>query len=179
MAVMRHTLAIAVAACLLTGTAAASPYPGSSQALMPTQKEIGFPNLLAFKPAKKPAATFLTGYENGVSAIFEKGKTSNPIEVVITVYVYSNSADAKLAWQHACSACKTEPTLKGISLKVAAGKSNGVLTVEEVTTCGNVWLEVFAAGPESAAKLGADAGGITAKVYDRAIAHGLSSCTSK
>ena len=170
---------IAVAACLLTGTAAASIYPGTSQALMPTQKEIGFPNLLAFKPAKKPAALFLTGYKNGVSAIFEKGKASNPIEVVITVYVYSNAADAKLAWQHACSTCKTQPTLKGISLKVAAGKSNGVLTVEEVTTCGNVWLEVFAAGPEAAAKLGADAGGISAKVYDRAIAHGLSSCTSK
>jgi len=119
------------------------------------------------------------GYKNGVSAIFEKGKTSNPIEVVITIYVYSSTADAKLAWQHACSTCKTEPTVKGILLKAAPGTSKGVLTVEEVTTCGNVWVEVFGAGPESAAKLGADAGVITASVYDRAIAHGLSSCTAK
>ena len=176
---MRRTLAIAVAACLLAGTAAASPYPGSSQALMPTQKEIGFPNLLAFKPAKKPVATFLQGYKNGVSAIFERGKTSNPTEVVITIYVYSSTADAKLAWQHACSTCTTQRAVKGISLKVAVWKTNGVPTVEEVTSCGNVWVETFVAGPESAAKLGAAAGGIPAKVYDRAIARGLSSCTSK
>jgi len=40
-----------LAACALAGTAAASIYPGKSQVLMPTQKEIGFPNLLAFQPA--------------------------------------------------------------------------------------------------------------------------------
>ena len=176
---MKRTLTIAIAAFLLAGAAAASPYPGSSQALMPTQKEIGFPNLLAFKPAKKPAATFLQGYKNGVSAVFERGKTSNPTEVVITIYVYSSRADAKLAWQHACSTCATQPAVRGISLKVVVGKSHGVPTVEEVTSCGNVWVETFVAGPESAAKLGAAAGGIPAKVYDRAVAHGLSSCTAK
>jgi hypothetical protein len=146
---------------------------------MPTQKEIGFPNLLVFKPAKKPAAAFFAGYKNGVSAIFEKGKTSNPIEVVITIYVYSSTADAKLAWQNSCSTCKTLSAPAGLRLKAEGGTSNKLPRLHEVTTCGNVYLDVTEQGSESAAKLDSDVAKVANAVYTRATHTGLSSCTTK
>ncbi len=179
MAVMRRTLAIAVLACLLTGTAAASIYPDTSQALMPTPKEIGFTHLLAFQPAKKPSAAFAQGYKNGVSALYQKGTTKAPTEAVATAYVYSSTADAKLAWQRTCSKCKTESAPAGLRLKVEAGTRSGVLTLHEATTCGNVFLDLTEAGPQSASKLDTDVAKITNAVYTRAMAHGLSSCTAK
>ena len=175
---MRRTLAIAVAACLLAGTAAASPYPGSSQALMPTLKEIGFTQLVLFKPAKKPAAALANGYKNGVAALYQKGTLKVPIQAVATIYVYSSTADATVAWRHACSTCHSEAGPAGLRLKAEEGTSSGVLTLHEVTACGNVYLDVIV-GSESVAKLDNDAAKITNAVYSRAIAHGLSSCTSK
>ena len=168
----------ALTACVLAGTAAASLYPGKSQPLMPTPKEIGFTQLVLFKPAKTPTAALAKGYKNGVSALYQKGTVKVPVQAVATIYVYSSAADAKVAWQHACSQCKIASAPAGLRLKAAAGTSSGVLTLHEVTMCGNVYLDAIVGG-ESAAKLDTDAAKITNVVYARAIARGLSSCTSK
>jgi hypothetical protein len=168
-----------LAACALASAAAASTYPGTSKALMATPKEIGFTHLLAFRPAKKPAATLAQGYKNGVTGLFEKGPTTAPVEVAATVYVYSTSADAKLSWQHSCSKCTTVSAPQGILLKAEAGTSNKVPTLHEVTVCGNVYLDVLEEGTESAAKLDGDVAKVTDAIYSRAIHTGLSSCTTK
>ena len=172
--------AVAIFAFLvLAATAAAATYPGKSQALMPGQKEIGFTTLVLFKPAKKPPATLLKGYKNGVAALFEKGTKTAPVEVVVTVYVYSSTADATLAWTHACSKCKIESAPRGIRLKAEAGTSSGLPTIHEVSRCGNVYLDLLEASAESASKIDTDLATVTNAVYVRAIHGGLSSCTSK
>jgi hypothetical protein len=169
----------ALVACVLAAGAAAAIFPGKSQALMPTLKEIGFTHVLAFQPAKKPPATLLQGYKNGVSALIQKGTTTSPIEAVVTAYVYSSTAAATLAWKHACAKCKTVSAPAGLRLKAEAGTSNKLPTLHEVSACGNVYLDVIEEGSESASKLDADVAKITNAVYTRAIHGGLSSCAAK
>jgi hypothetical protein len=169
----------ALAVCVLAASAGATIFPGKSQALMPTLKEIGFTHVLAFKPAKKPPATLAQGYKNGVSALVQKGTTASPTEAVVTAYVYSSTAAATLAWKHACAKCKTVSAPQGLRLKAEAGTSNNLPTLHEVSACGNVYLDVIEQGPESASKLDSDVAKITSAVYARAIHGGLSSCTAK
>jgi hypothetical protein len=168
-----------IAFLMLTGIAAAKIYPGTSQALMPSQREIGFMTLVLFKPAKTPSAALRKGYKNGVGALFEKGTKTAPVNVVITVYVYSSTASATLAWTHACSKCKVESAPQGIKLKAEAGTSSGLPSLHEVSRCGNVYLDVLEAGAESVSKLDSDVATVTNAVYVRAIHGGLSSCTTK
>jgi hypothetical protein len=168
-----------LAACVLAVTAGAAIYPGKSQALMPTPAEVGFTHLLAFQPAKKPAAALTRGYKNGVSALLQKGTTKAPIEAVVTVYVYASTAAAKNAWQSTCSKCKIVSAPQGIRLKAEAGTLNKLPALREAAVCGNVYLDTTEEGPETAAKLASDVAKVTNGVFTRAIAHGLSSCTAK
>jgi hypothetical protein len=168
-----------LAVCVLAASAAAAIYPGKSQALMPTLKEIGFTHVLNFQPAKKPAAALAPGYKNGVSALIEKGPTTSPIEAVVTAYVYSSTAAATRAWRHACGKCRTVSAPGGLHVKAEARTSNKLPTLHEVSACGNVYLDVVEVGSESVSKLDADVAKITNAVYTRAFHGGLSSCTAK
>src|SRR4029079_5733698 len=103
---MKLVLAVAVVVGAFAAVAAAADHPGKAQALMPTPKEIGFTQVLQFKPAKKPAAKLAGGWRSGVAAIFAKGTTKAPTEAVATIYLYSSAAAAKTAWQRACPTCK-------------------------------------------------------------------------
>jgi hypothetical protein len=169
----------ALAACAFAVTAGAAIYPGKSQGLMPTPAEIGFTHLLAFKPAQKPVAALNHGYKNGVSGLFQKGTTKAPIEVVVTVYVYSSTAAAKLAWQKSCTKCTVVSAPLGIRLKAQAGTLNKLPALREVSVCGNVYLDATEEGSGTTAKLDADVAKVVNGVFGRAVAHGLSSCTAK
>jgi len=175
----RVTAVFLAVACVLAAAASASIYPGKSQALMPTLKEIGFTQLVTFQPTKKPAAALAKGYKNGVVALYQKGTQKVPIQSVATVYVYSSTANARLAWNHACAKCKTQAAPAGLRLKAQAGTSAGMPVIHEVTVCANVYLDVVVQGKESALKLDTDAAKITNAVLTRATHTGLSSCSAK
>src|SRR5689334_23692785 len=96
---------VTVLSCVFAAGAAARDYHGKAQALMPTPKEIGFSQVLQFKPAKKPTSNLKSGWQAGVAAIYAKGKAKSPVEAVATVYVYSGAPAAKTALQHACPNC--------------------------------------------------------------------------
>ena len=75
---MKRLCAVAAFAGVFAAAAAAGDYHGKAQALMPIPREIGFAQVLQFKPAKKPAATLARGWQAGVAAIFAKGTTKAP-----------------------------------------------------------------------------------------------------
>ena len=116
---MKRLCALVAVAGVFTAAAAAGDYHGTTQALMPTPKEIGFAQVLQFKPAKKPAATLARGWQAGVAAIFAKGTTKAPIEAAATIYVYSAAAVARTALQHACPKCP-HVSAEGIEMRVKA-----------------------------------------------------------
>ncbi len=153
-----------LAVLVLAAGASAAIYPGTSQ---------------AFKPAKKPVAALLKGYKNGVVALYAKGTTKAPVNALATVYVYSSTAAARLAWKHACSKCTTQAAPQGLKVKAEAGTSNGQPTLHTVSTCGNVYLDVIEQGSQSALKIDTDVAKITNAVLTRAIHGGLSSCSAK
>ena len=169
----------AVVACVLASAAAASIYPGTSQALLPVAKEIGFTRVLVALPAKKPVAALTRGYKNGATALYQKGTTKVPTEALATAYIYSSTANAMLAWKNACSKCKVVSAPAGFRLKAEAGTSKGQPTLHEVTACANVYLDVFEQGPTTVSKLDLDLAKITNAVYARATHGGMSSCTAK
>ena len=175
----RLTIFCAVAACVFASVAAAGIYPGKSQALMPAPKEVGFTNMLAFQPAKKPKAALSRGYKNGVVGIFQKGTTTAPTETVITAYVYTSSANALLAWKNACTKCKVVSAPAGLKLKAEAGTSNGQPTLHEITVCANVYVDVVEQGKVKTLTLDTDVAKSTNAVYQRAVHGGLSSCSAK
>jgi hypothetical protein len=172
---MKLVLAVAVVVGAFAAVAAAADYPGKAQALMPTPKEIGFAQVLQFKPAKKPAAKLAGGWRSGVAAIFAKGTTKAPTEAVTTIYLYSSAAAAKTAWQRSCPTCK-HVLVQGVQLRYQSGTSNGGPTFQDYTVCHNVYASVVTVGSESRSKLANDAGTIAGWVYKRALGMGMSPC---
>ena len=177
---MRRTLAAVVALALVTaGTAAAAIYPGTAQKLAPTPQEIGFAVIVSFQKAKTPAGALAKGYRQGVAGLYEKGTAKKPAEAVATIYVYSSAAAAKAAWTASCAKCKVEKAPGGLTLKAEAGTNSGLLTLHEVTTCSNVYLDVIESSAETAKVIDNDVVTITNQVYVRALHQGLSACTAK
>jgi hypothetical protein len=172
---MRHIWAIATLACVFAATAAARDYHGQARALMPTPKEVGYTQLLQFRPAKKPAAKLAQGWQAGVAAIYAKGTTKAPIEAAATVYVYTSAAVASTALQHACPKC-SHTRAKGIQMRFEANTANGTTIVQTFMTCHNVYANVLTTGSETATKLATDAGVIGLAVYRRATHFGMSAC---
>jgi hypothetical protein len=166
---------LALLGCVFAAAAAAKDYRGKAQALMPTPKETAFPNLLQFTKAKKPGGTLAPGWQAGVAAIYQKGTTKSPIEAAATVYVYSNAATAKTAWQHVCTKC-SHTVLAGLRMRYRSGRANGLLTFQSFTYCHNVYAAVVGQGAETATKLGNDVGTIIAGIYRRAVHFGMSAC---
>ena len=179
MAVMTRSVGIAVLACALAGgafAAAGKDYSGTSQKLAPTVKEIAFTSVVAFQRAKKPAAAEARGFKDGVVAFYQKGTQKKPVQAVMTIYVYANTADAKLAYNHSCSACLTHNVTHGIALKSGTSTKSGTTTLTLDTTCRNIFISVAIAG-EALKALNNDAGVIAGRVYNRAIGMGMSACT--
>jgi hypothetical protein len=172
---MKLVSLLAVLGCVFVSAAAAADYRGKAQALMPTTKETAFPTLLEFTKAKKPSGTFARGWQAGVAAIYQKGTTKSPIEAATTVYVYSNAATAKLAWQHVCPQC-SHTVVAGLQMRYGSSKANGLLTFQSYTYCHNVYAAVVGQGTETATKLGNDVGTIIAAIYRRAVHFGMSAC---
>jgi hypothetical protein len=167
--------AAAALVCAIAGPAAAGDYNGQVRALMPTPKEIGFTQLLAFKPAKKPATALTKGWKSGVGAIYAKGTTKAPVEAAATVYVYASAANAKSASQHACKKCP-HMIAKGIQMRYAATKTKGIVTVQTFMVCRNVYANTVTTGAESPTKLASDAGLIGLAIFNRAAHFGMTAC---
>jgi len=172
---MRRLCAVAAVAGVFAAAAAAGDYHGQLRALMPTPKEVGFTQLIAFRQAKKPAANLARGFKGGVAAIYAKGTAKSPVEAAATVYVYATDAEAKTAWQRACPSC-SHVLVKGVQMRYEERKVNGAVTFRSVTFCRNVWAAVIAAGPEATTKLANDVGVISGAVYRRATHFGMSAC---
>jgi hypothetical protein len=178
MAVMSRALATMAVFLVLSGAAfaaAGKDYPGTSQKLAPTLTEIGFSSLVSFKPAKKPVAAEAKGFENGAVAFYQKGTLKKPIQTIVTIYVYSSAADAKLAYTHSCSSCVTPMTTHGIVIKSGSSTANGITTVTLVSNCRNVYVAI-AIADEALKSLYNDAGVIAGQVYNRAVGQGMSAC---
>jgi hypothetical protein len=177
---MTRALAAVVAVSLVaTGAAAASIYPGTAQKLAPPQNEIGFTTVVSFQKAKTPKGALAKGYKQGVAALYEKGTAKKPVEAVATIYVYKSAAAATAAWKVSCAKCKVEKAPSGLRLKAEAGTNNGLPTLNEVTACSNVLLDVIESSTEKASAIDSDVIKITNAVYSRALASGLSACTAK
>jgi hypothetical protein len=172
-ATVKLAFSLAVLACVFAAVATARDYPGKAQALMPTPKEIGYSQVIEFRPAKRPAATLAQGWQSGVAAIFAKGATA---EAVATIFLYSNNAAATTAWRHACPTC-AHVLVKGVQMRYQAGSANGAPAFRNYTVCHNVYASVVTVGSESAAKLANDAGTIAGWIYKRAMGMGMSACT--
>jgi hypothetical protein len=166
---------LAVLAGSFATVAAAGDYRGKAQALMPTPGQIGFKQLLQFKPAKKPGAKLAGGWQQGVAAIYAKGTAKAPIDAAATVYVYANAAAATTALQYACPKCARVPG-KGVQMRASVGKSNGTTVVQAFTACHNVYVNALTTGSETTTKLATDAGVIALAVYRRATHFGMSAC---
>jgi hypothetical protein len=179
MAVIPRVLATAAVFLSLAGAAVAAAgkdYPGTSQKLAPTLTEIGFSSLVSFKPAKKPVAAEAQGFKSGAVAFYQKGTLKKPIQTVVTIYVYSNAADAKLAYTHSCSsACPTPMTTHGIQIKAGSSTANRITTLTLVSNCRNVYVAIAIAN-EALKSLYNDAGVIAGQVYNRAVGQGMSAC---
>jgi hypothetical protein len=178
MAVIARVLAAAAVFLTLSGVAAAAAgkdYPGTSQKLAPTLTEIGFSSLVSFKPAKTPVAAEAKGFKNGAVAFYQKGTLKKPIQTIVTIYVYSSAADAKLAYTHSCSSCGTPIKSHGVVIKSGSSTTNGITTVTVVSNCRNVYVAI-AIADEALKSLYNDAGVIAGQVYDRAVGLGMSSC---
>lgn len=176
MATVKLALSLAVLACVFAAVATASDYRGKAQALMPTPKEIGYSQVIEFRPAKRPAAKLAQGWQSGVAAIFAKGTTKAPTEAVATIFLYTNAASAKTAWRRACRTC-AHVLVKGVQMRYEAARANGTPAFRNFTVCHNVYASVVTAGTESASKLATDAGTIAGWVYKRAMGMGMSACT--
>ena len=155
--------------------AAGKDYPGTSKKLAPTLTEIGWSSLVSFKPAKTPVAAEAKGFKNGAVAFYQKGTLKKPIQTIVTIYVYSSAADAKLAYTHSCSACVTPMTTHGIVIKSGASTTNRITTVTLVSSCRNVYVAI-AIADEALKSLYNDAGVIAGQVYNRAVGQGMSAC---
>jgi hypothetical protein len=178
MAVMSRVLATAAVFLSLAGgavAAAGKDYPGTSQKLAPTLSEIGFSSLVSFKPAKKPVAAEAKGFKNGAVAFYQKGTLKKPIQTIVTIYVYSSSADAKIAYTHSCSACVPLKTTHGIAIKSGSSTASGITTVTLVSNCRNVYVAI-AIADEALKSLYNDAGVIAGRVYTRAAGQGMTAC---
>ena len=178
MAVISRVLAAAALFLSLSGVAVAAAgkdYPGTSQKLAPTLTEIAFSSLVSFKPAKKPVAAEAKGFKNGAVAFYQKGTLKKPIQTIVTIYVYSSAADAKLAYTHSCSSCLTPMTTHGIVIKSGSATANGITTVTLVSNCRNVYVAI-AIADEALKSLYNDAGVIAGQVYNRAVGQGMSAC---
>lgn len=178
MAVIPRVLATAAVFLSLPGAAVAAAgkdYPGTSQKLAPTLTEIGFSSLVSFKPAKKPVAAEAQGFKSGAVAFYQKGTLKKPIQTIVTIYVYSSAADAKLAYTHSCSSCVTPMTTHGIVIKSGSSTANGITTVTLVSNCRNVYVAV-AIADEALKSLYNDAGVLVGQVYNRAVGQGMSAC---
>ena len=172
---LRRLGVVAAVACVAASPAAAGDYRGQIRALMPTPKEFGFTQLLAFKPAKKPAAALRKGWKGGVAAIYAKGTRKAPVEAAATVYVYAKPADAKNASRHACANCP-HTVANGIQMRYAATKSNGTVTVQTFMVCRNVYANAVTTGAEPATELARDAGALGLAVLNRAVHFGMTAC---
>ena len=178
MAVMLRVLATAAVFLLLSGgavAAAGKDYPGTSKKLAPTLSEIGFSSLISFKPAKTPVAAEAKGFRNGAVAFYQKGTLKKPIQTIVTIYVYSSAAAAKVAYTHSCSTCVTPLTTHGIVIKAGSSTANGITTLTLVSNCRNVYVAI-AIADEALKALYNDAGMIAGQVYNRAIGQGMSAC---
>jgi hypothetical protein len=171
--VIRLVAALA-AACVLTGTAAAADFRGQARALMPAPKEVGFTRLVAFRPAKNPAAKLGRGWKAGVAALFSKGAANASTNAAATVYVYANAGAAGAALASACAKCPAV-RLQGIALRLRATTANGTV-IETYTACRNVYVDAVTTGPETATQLSTDAGRIVLGVYRRAVHFGMTAC---
>jgi hypothetical protein len=172
---VKRVVSILVVAGALAGTAAAADYRGIARALMPTPKEVAYTQLLQFTKAQKPSGSLAKGFKAGVAALYRRGTTKAPVEAAATVYVYTNAARAKSAWQHTCVKC-SHLTAKGIQMRFAASKSGSVTVVQTYTVCRNVFVNAVTQGADTAAKLAQDAGAISLAVYRRATHFGMSAC---
>jgi hypothetical protein len=175
-ATVKLAFSLPALACVFVAVATASDYRGKAQALMPTPKEIGYSQVIEFRPAKRPAAKLAQGWQSGVAAIFAKGTTKAPTEAVATIYLYASGAAARTAWQRACPTC-AHVLVKGVRMRYQAGRANGTLSFRNYTVCHNVYASVVTAGSESSSKLANDAGTIAGWVYKRAMGMGMSACT--
>jgi hypothetical protein len=178
MAVISRVLAAAALFLSLSGVAigaAGKDYPGTSQKLAPTLTEIAFSSLVSFKPAKKPVAAEAKGFKNGAVAFYQKGTLKKPIQTIVTIYVYSSAADARLAYTHSCSSCLTPMTTHGIQIKAGSSTANGITTMTLVSNCRNVYVAI-AIADEALKALYNDAGVIAGQVYNRAVGQGMSAC---
>jgi hypothetical protein len=175
-ATVKLAVGFAGLACVFAAGATASDYRGKAQALMPTPKEIGYSQVIEFRPATRPAAKLAQGWQSGVAAIFAKGTSQAPTEAVATIFLYSNAAAAKTAWRQACPTC-AHVLVKGVQMRYQAGRANGTPTFRNFTVCHNVYASVVTAGSESASKIATDAGTIAGWVYKRAMGMGMSACT--
>jgi len=177
--IARRAALVLVAAASLAPAAGAADFPGTARQVVPTQGEIGYRSLTGSAPAARPTVDKRRGFENGWQASYLKGAASAPVQAIVLVYVYKTPADARLAWTRSCKGCR-EQTAAGVRMKVKLGKSNGATgaVVTGVATCRNLYAAIVAGGKATPDKLGADAGAIAGSIFRRAVALGMTPCSS-
>jgi hypothetical protein len=173
----RLALAFLAAAALAGAAAAAGGFGGTARQITPTQGDIAFTALTGSSPAAKPTADRRRGIRSGWQATYLKGTAKAPVQAIVLIYVYAATADAARAYSRSCTACR-EQKVAGVRMKFQPGGTTASPTATAVATCRNVYAAIVVGGKATAKALGLDAGTIAGAIFRRAMARGMSPCSS-
>jgi hypothetical protein len=174
-------VATAVLAGALAATAFArgtADFNGKARMIALTPGEAGYKALLTSIAAQRPAVDMRSGYRSGWQASYLKGTAAVPVQTYSVIYVYNSKANARRAYAVSCSSCGKTLVTSGIRMKFEQRSASGEPVVTTIATCRNVYVVIVISAKKSLNTLAADSGALIGGIFRKAMARGMSPCTS-